>query len=95
MQGNNEIARLDIVAFDTPAALEKRGGNLLAATDEQPREPVNLRVEQGQLEGSNVQAVLELTRMIDISRTYQSVAKMISEQNNMREQAISKLARLR
>ena len=95
MQGNNEIARLDIVAFDTPAALEKRGGNLLAATDEQPREPVNLRVEQGQLEGSNVQAVLELTRMIDIPRTYQSVAKMISEQNNMREQAISKLARLR
>lgn len=95
MQNNAEIARLDIAAFDTPEALEKRGGNLLAATDEQPREAVGVRVEQGMLEGSNVQAVLELTNMIEVSRAYQSVAKMISDENAMREQAISKLARLR
>ena len=95
LQNNAEVARLDIVAFDTPSALEKRGGNLLTAVDQDPREPVGLRVKQGYLEGSNVQAIVELTTMIEVSRTYQSVAKMISNQNEMREQAISKLASLR
>ena len=95
MQDNQEVARLNIVAFDTPGALEKRGGNLYAATDEKPRAPIGVRVEQGFLEGSNVQAVVELTRMIEISRAYTSVAKMINESDNMREQAINKLASVR
>ena len=95
MQNNAEVARLAIAAFDTPDALEKRGGNLFAATDEQPREAEGLRVEQGFLEGSNVQAIRELTDMIAISRAYQGVARLINNQNSMREEAIDKLVKLR
>ena len=95
LQNNAEVARLAIAAFDTPGALEKRGGNMFAATDEQPRDAEGLRVEQGFLEGSNVQAISELTDMIAVSRAYQSVARLINNQNSMREEAIDKLVKLR
>ena len=95
MQGGAQVAQLKIVDFDTPAALEKRGGNLWAPTDEEPRAPAEIRVAQGFLESSNVVAIRELTNMIETSRAYQSVAKLISDSDNLREQAISKLARVR
>jgi len=93
-QNGLAVAILDVVAFDTPAGLEKMGDNLWKATDEAPRAPVSLRVAGGFIEGSNVNAVSEITQMIEISRAYQSVAKMISDSDQLRSTSIEKLARL-
>ncbi len=87
-------ATLDVVAFDTPGALEKMGGNLWRATDETPRAPQSLRIAGGFIEASNVNAVSEITQMIEISRAYQSVSKMISDSDQLRATSIEKLARL-
>jgi flagellar basal-body rod protein FlgF len=81
-------------AFDTPEGLEKVGDNLWRATDEAPRPPQNSRIAAGFVEGSNVNAVAELTQMIEISRAYQSVSKMISQSDELRGAAIEKLARV-
>ncbi|MBU6318764.1 MAG: flagellar basal-body rod protein FlgF [Alphaproteobacteria bacterium] len=88
------VGALDIVAFDTPAALEKLGDNLWRATDEAPRPPQALRVASGFIEGSNVNAIEQITQMIEISRTYQSVSKMISQADELRATSIEKLARV-
>jgi flagellar basal-body rod protein FlgF len=88
------VGALDIVAFDTPAGLEKLGDNLWRATDEAPRPPQALRVASGFIEGSNVNAIEQITQMIEISRTYQSVSKMISQADELRATSIEKLARV-
>ncbi len=93
-QNETTIGRLRVVAFDTPGALEKQGGNLWRATAEAPREPEFIKVQAGFVEGSNVNAVLELTQMIEISRAYQSVSKMISQSDELRGTSIEKLARV-
>ncbi len=95
MQGRAEVGRLKIVTFETPAALEKLGANLWAAAGQEPQDPEKINIAQGALEGSNVNAVVELTRMIETSRAYTSVAKMINDQDKLREGAIGKLARIR
>ena len=70
------------------------GGNLWRATGETPRAPTNSHVSSGFVEGSNVNAVVQLTDMIEISRAYQSVSKMLSNSDELRGASIEKLARL-
>jgi flagellar basal-body rod protein FlgF len=82
------------VAFNTPAALEKAGNNLWRSTGEAPRAPENSRIAAGFVEGSNVNAVAELTQMIEISRAYQAVSKMISQSDELRGASIEKLAQV-
>jgi flagellar basal-body rod protein FlgF len=55
----------------------------------------NARLASGMVEGSNVNAVKELTDMIEISRAYSSVAKMIQQSDELRGSSIDKLARVR
>lgn len=93
-QDGTVVGTLRVSNFATPAALEKIGSNLWRATDEQPQAATNSRVVSGFVEGSNVNAVLELTEMIEISRAYTSVAKMISQSDDLRGSSIEKLARV-
>jgi flagellar basal-body rod protein FlgF len=92
LQGDDSVGQLRIVAFDTPAGLNRVGENLWRATDEAPRAPVGARVVGGMLESSNVNAVYEMTQMIEISQAYQSVSRLISQSDELRSQSISSLA---
>jgi len=93
-QGGVAMGTLRVVAFPTPGALERVGSNLWKATDEQPQATTNAKVVSGFVEGSNVNAVLELTEMIEISRAYTSIAKMIAQSDELRGTSIEKLARV-
>lgn len=88
------LGKLRVVDFPTPGALERMGNNLWKATDEQPQAATGARVMSGFVEGSNVNAVLELTEMIEISRAYTSIAKMIAQSDELRGTSIEKLARV-
>jgi flagellar basal-body rod protein FlgF len=88
------VGTLKVMKFQTPGALERMGSNLWKATDEQPQPATDVRIAPGMVEGSNVNAVLELTEMIDISRQYTSVAKMISQADELRGMSIEKLAKV-
>lgn len=93
-QDDAAVGTFKTVAFDTPGGLEKVGNNLWKATGEAPRTPVNSHIAAGFVEGSNVNAVSELTQMIEISRSYTAVAKMISQSDELRGASIEKLARV-
>ena len=67
-------------------------GNGLYTTTAAPQEPRNTQVLQGKLEGSNVQAVVEMTRMIEVSREYQAVQNMMISENERLRTAIRKLS---
>ena len=52
----------------------------------------DVRVNQGAIEKSNVNSVMEMTRMVEVTRTYTQVASMLQNQSDMRRTAIEKLA---
>jgi flagellar basal-body rod protein FlgF len=94
-QNGAEIGRLTLVAFDQPDALEKLGDNLWGPAGQTARPAEGARIAQGFVEGSNVNAVAELTQMIEISRAYQSVSRMLSQSDELRGAAINKLSSFR
>jgi flagellar basal-body rod protein FlgF len=87
-----EVGRLGLVSFANEAGLEKVGDNLWS-----PKSTVTVqfegRVVQGALEGSNVNPVLELTRVIEISRAYESAARIVRSGDDLRQRAIERLGR--
>ncbi len=87
------VGTLQIVKFDNEAALQKAGAGLYQ-TDAQSQ-PVdnNTAVQQGVIEGSNVQPITEVTRMIDVQRSYEAAQQLLSDEHNRDLQAIQILTR--
>ena len=86
----NEAGRLGVVTFAAPGALSKVGDNLWDAHGQQSQAFEGV-VEQGALEGSNVRPVVEITRLIEISRAYQSAAQFVANADSLRQRAIQTL----
>jgi flagellar basal-body rod protein FlgF len=87
-----EAGRIGVAAFAAPGALSKVGDNLWDAQG-QTSQPFEGVVVQGALEGSNVRPVIELTRLIEISRAYHSAARIVSNADELRQRAIERLGR--
>ncbi len=84
------IGKLMVREFDNPQSLTPEGSGLYK-TDDPGRAATETRVHQGMLEGSNVQPVLEMTRMIEISRDYQSIQRFIQSEHDRQKGAIERL----
>jgi flagellar basal-body rod protein FlgF len=87
---NGEQFKLSVVSFRNEQALEGVAGGLYK-TDEAPDEVEDPSVLQGALEGSNVQPITQMTRMIDVQRAYESMQNMIKTDNELQTDAISRL----
>ncbi|HRQ61732.1 MAG TPA: flagellar basal body rod C-terminal domain-containing protein, partial [Alphaproteobacteria bacterium] len=59
-----EVGQIGIAEFDNVQQLTPMGDNLYT-TDAAPQPAQKTRMKQGYLEGSNVEGVLEMTRMIE------------------------------
>jgi flagellar basal-body rod protein FlgF len=89
----SQRGRLRMTSFDNPGLLTKDGSSTFAAgADVVPIPDTVSRFVQGSIEKSNVNSVMEMTRMIEITRNYTSVATMLSQQSDMHRSAIEKLA---
>ena len=91
-QNGNEVGHIGMVGFAHPEDLQKVGDNLWSASGQAQTIPDGVIV-QGALEGSNVRPVLELTKLIAISRAYESAAKIVSNADDMRAHAIQELGK--
>lgn len=92
---NTESQRgtLRLVNFSQLSQLQKEGSSLFSAPPGVAPQPnPTAHFEQGSVEKSNVQAVLEMTRMIEVTRNYTQVANMLSQQSDLQKSAIEKLA---
>jgi len=97
VEGVNRIdsvrGKLRLVAFAQTQRLVKEGSNLYSAGEGNIAQPATTaKVNQGFIERSNVNSVMEMTRMMDVTRAYTSVAAMLQQQGDMRKSAIEKLA---
>ncbi len=87
------LGKIMIREFENPQSLKPEGNNLYK-TDDTGLAATNTKAMQGALEGSNVQPVLEMTRMIEINRDYQSVQRMLSNEHDRQKGAIERLGRV-
>lgn len=93
--GNDARGQLRLVDFAQPARLQKDGSGLfLAPADMPPAAATGSRVVQGALEKSNVQGVLEMSRLIEVTRAYAQIAQMAEQQSALQKTAIERLAEI-
>jgi flagellar basal-body rod protein FlgF len=86
--------QLQLAQFANAGALQKQGANLFSApagVTSQPA-PANVRVVQGSIEQSNVSAVTEMARMVEITRTYEQISSLLQQENAQRTSALDKLS---
>lgn len=87
-----QVGQLLIAEFENPQELNP-AGNGLYETDAAPLPAERTTVLQGRLEGSNVQAVVEMTRMIEVLREYQAVQNMMQSEHERLRTAAQRLGR--
>jgi len=80
-----------VASFEDNQDLQKLSETLYVG--ENPAVPQEFRVVQGALEQSNVDGIFEVTRLIEITRAYESVSKFLKDADELRQQAISTLGR--
>lgn len=85
--------KLRLVSFEAPQRLRKDGSSTFAAPEGLNPQPVEFpHVIQGSLEQSNVRGVVEMTRMIEVTRSYTQIGSLLQQQGEMRRSAIERLA---
>ncbi len=99
-QGNilvddTEVGTLDIVDFPQKDALRKMGMTNFAPVDEnvQKQAPENMRVNQGSVEMSNVNAIRAMTDMIETLRVFETYQKVIQSSDDATSKSINEVAK--
>lgn len=85
--------KIRMVTFDDPAKLTKLGANLYSAgSANQQQADAKSTLQQGYIEKSNVNSVGEMSRMVEVMRSYTAIANLLQQQSDLHKSAIEKLA---
>lgn len=87
------FGRIGVVSFANVRGLTKVGYGLYE-TNQEPNPAENVTLHQGMLENSNVKAVVEMARMVDVSRKYQLIQRLIDAGYDLKRSAIQRLGRV-
>ena len=94
-QNGQRIGKVGVFTLPDLSVLEKRGDNLYQNTSNAAAQPVaGAKVRQGMLEGSNVQPILEITRMIEVQRAYESMARTMDSTSDLSRRSVERLGRV-
>jgi len=96
-EGTNKTSsvrgKLRVVDFANRQSLQKDGSSTFSAVNGATPQPVaDASIVQGSVEKSNVRGVIEMSRMIELTRAYTQIATMLQQQDSQGQQAIDKLA---
>lgn len=87
---NGTLGKIRIVRFPEPQALTAVGAGLYQ-TDASPEPDAASRISQGMVEDSNVQPIIEMTNLIQVTRDYEAAQKMIDAEHERQLRAIANL----
>jgi flagellar basal-body rod protein FlgF len=87
------VGKFRVVAFP-PAAMKKEGKNLYSA-DVAPAPAEKARLLQGMIERSNVEPVIEMTKMIEVLRAYQHSTETLNATDDMIRRATQRLGEVK
>jgi len=104
LNSDSTRGKLRLVTFADPQQLRKDGASTFAAPNGVTPTPVpdgvqptplpdgSAHVVQGSIEKSNVRPVVEMSRMIELTRAYTEVATLLQQQSDLRKNSIQQLA---
>jgi flagellar basal-body rod protein FlgF len=91
-----ETGTIDVVDFPKPYDLKKMGSALFMPNNPgtTPQAAKGMTVRQGYLEGSNVNSLEEMVRMIETTRSTETCSKMIQNYDQMTGHAVNELGKV-
>jgi flagellar basal-body rod protein FlgF len=90
---DTQRGKMKFASFTDPRMLLKDGTSTFRPpAGMQVDTPAAVRINQGAIEKSNVRSVVEMTRMVEVTRTYTQVAQLLQQHSDMRRTAIQQLA---
>jgi flagellar basal-body rod protein FlgF len=92
---NGVVGRLRVVRFEDDQALRAEGDRLFDPDGQAPEDVARPQVIQGAVEGSNVQSVVELTRMMAELREFQLATQFVERETERQQAVIDRLLRRR
>lgn len=95
-QDGNTVGQLAVVDFKSTNPLQKAGSSTFQNTDPKnvATPATNYEVQQGRLEGSNVQVAYGAMRLVGIMRQFEMLQKAISVSSDMDTKSIQEVARV-
>lgn len=94
-QGDQLLGKIGLSKFAELSVLEKVGDNRYRNTSNaQPQPAIESMIHQGMLEGSNVKPITEITKMIEVTRAYESMAKMMDANSELSRRSIERMGKL-
>ena len=93
LQNDTLVDTLKITKFTNPETLRNYGYNLFTVTGESQTGEFEGSLQQGFLEGSNVDSVKEMVEMINVLRAYETSQKLIQYQDSTLEKAVNEVGR--
>ena len=95
MVDGTQAGSIAIVDFEKPYKLTKTGNALFVPSDPQTvPETGKARIQQGHLEGSNVDSISEMVQLIETNRYFEACSKVIKGFDDMAAKAASELGRV-
>ncbi|MDQ7781138.1 MAG: flagellar basal body rod C-terminal domain-containing protein, partial [Planctomycetota bacterium] len=95
-QRGEVIGRLSIVSFARPDGtygLRKVGDNVLEDLGQAGRQAAQVRVQQGALEMSNVNPVVEMSKMIMALRAYEANIQLMKSHDSILDRTVNDIGR--
>jgi flagellar basal-body rod protein FlgF len=88
------IDRLRMAAFSDVNVLAKEGDSYFRATQTGKQIPFQAQVQQGLIEGANVNTVSEMVNLINVFRTYEANQKIVQAQDETLGKAVNEVAKI-
>ena len=97
LQNGGEVAQLSVEEFHEPQWLEKMGNSYFRNTHPSnlKSENVKSKIHQGFVEGSNVNPVSEMTRLIEATRAYESHMQAVRTYQDIDSKSVNEIAKER
>jgi flagellar basal-body rod protein FlgF len=89
---SGQLGKIRVVTFDSQQSLQAEG-NCLFSTNETPQNAEQPGIVQGTIEGANVQAVVELTRMMAEMREFDFASQFVDAESQRSQSAIDNILR--
>ncbi|WP_404337397.1 flagellar hook basal-body protein [Sphingomonas sp. MMS12-HWE2-04] len=93
MGPDGPLGRLTVTRFDE-ADMDPRGDGLMSGNNGRELTAAETSIKSGGVEGSNVNAIVETTDMVEILRAYQTSQHLSESISDMRKSAIDRLGRV-
>lgn len=93
--GDNKVANLALTEFNDIHALKKEGNSLFINQDQANVKTGDLKtsVHQGFIEQSNVNAVAEMSNLINANRNFETIQRAIKTYDNISSKAVNEISK--